>query len=180
MPNTVADIKIPDSKMARDLTQLIRDTESDLLVHHSARVYMFGALTGQRKGLTYNPELLYVGAMFHDIGLDSSVPRFAAPLRGRWRECSSRLPARLWHSGSLGRDCLGRDRAAYHTRHSGAQEAGGRARHLGRRDGCSWNRLSSSSRPEQRKPLSRLIRAAPTLRTEYHRHLLRGHEASAG
>jgi HD domain len=69
MPSTIAGIKIPDSKMVRDLTQLIRDTESDLLFHHSTRVYLFGALTGQRKGLTYDPELLYVGAMFHDIGL---------------------------------------------------------------------------------------------------------------
>src|ERR1700733_10980830 len=64
----VAGIKIPDSKMARDLTQLIRDTESDLLFHHSTRVYLFGALTGERKGLKFDPELLYVGAMFHEIG----------------------------------------------------------------------------------------------------------------
>ena len=69
MPSTIAGVKIPDSKIARDLTQLIRDTESDLLFHHSSRVYLFGALTGQRKGLKYDPELLYVGAMFHDIGL---------------------------------------------------------------------------------------------------------------
>ena len=69
MSNTVAGIRIPDSKMARDLTQLIRDTESDLLFHHSTRVYLFGALTGQRRGLKYDAELLYVGAMFHDIGL---------------------------------------------------------------------------------------------------------------
>jgi hypothetical protein len=65
----IAGIKIPDSKMARDLTQLIRDTESDLLFQHSTRVYLFGALTGERKGLKFDPELLYVGAMFHDIGL---------------------------------------------------------------------------------------------------------------
>jgi hypothetical protein len=69
MSSAIAGIKIPDSKMVHDLTQLIRDTESDLLFHHSTRVYLFGALTGQRKGLTYEPELLYVGAMFHDIGL---------------------------------------------------------------------------------------------------------------
>ena len=62
-------MNIPDSKMARELTQLIRDTESELLFHHSTRVYLFGALTGQRKGLKFDPELLYVGAMFHDIGL---------------------------------------------------------------------------------------------------------------
>jgi HD domain len=65
----VGGVNIPDSKMARDLTQFIRDTESELLFHHSTRVYLFGALTGQRKGLKFDPELLYVGAMFHDIGL---------------------------------------------------------------------------------------------------------------
>jgi HD domain len=69
MSRTIAGITIPDSKMARDLTQLIRETESDLLFHHSTRVYLFGALTGQRRGLSYDPELLYVGAMFHDLGL---------------------------------------------------------------------------------------------------------------
>jgi hypothetical protein len=69
MSSTIAGITIPDSQMARDLTRLIRDTEPDLLFHHSTRVYLFGALTGQRKGLIYDPELLYVGAMFHDIGL---------------------------------------------------------------------------------------------------------------
>src|SRR5271167_1948389 len=69
MDNSIAGVKIPDSKMARDLTQMIRDTESDLLFHHSTRVYYFGALTGERKGLKHDPELLYVGAMFHDIGL---------------------------------------------------------------------------------------------------------------
>jgi hypothetical protein len=67
--NDIAGIEIPDSKVARDLTELIRDTESDLLFRHSTRVYLFGALTGQRKGLKFDPELLYVGAMFHDIGL---------------------------------------------------------------------------------------------------------------
>jgi hypothetical protein len=65
----LGNVKIPDSKMARELAQLIRDTESDLLFNHSTRVYLFGALTGQRKGLKFDPELLYVGAMFHDIGL---------------------------------------------------------------------------------------------------------------
>jgi HD domain len=69
MSETIAGIKIPDSQMAKDLTELIRDKEPDLLYHHSRRVYLFGVLTGQRKSLAYDPELLYVGAMFHDIGL---------------------------------------------------------------------------------------------------------------
>ena len=67
--NTIAGITIPDSQMAREATDLVRDTETELLYHHSRRVFLFGALTGNKKGLTYNPELLYIGAMFHDMGL---------------------------------------------------------------------------------------------------------------
>jgi hypothetical protein len=62
---------IPDSKLAREVTQLIRDTESELLFSHSTRVYLWGALLGKRQGLAFDPELLYVAAMFHDIGLTS-------------------------------------------------------------------------------------------------------------
>jgi hypothetical protein len=65
----ISGIRIPDSKLAREATQLIRDTEGDLLFHHSARVYLWGALMGNRKGLSFDPELLYTAAMFHDIGL---------------------------------------------------------------------------------------------------------------
>jgi HD superfamily phosphodiesterase len=62
-------IAVPDSKLAREVTELVQDTESPLLFHHSSRVYYFGALAGKRRGLKFDPELLYVGAMFHDMGL---------------------------------------------------------------------------------------------------------------
>ncbi|MEZ2128004.1 MULTISPECIES: HD domain-containing protein [unclassified Sinorhizobium] len=68
----IAGIAIPDSQMAKAATELVRDTETDLLYHHSRRVFLFGALTGERKGLKYDPELLYVGSMFHDMGLMDS------------------------------------------------------------------------------------------------------------
>jgi HD superfamily phosphodiesterase len=60
---------IPDSVLARDATELIRSVESDLLYYHSLRVYSWGAMRGALRGLRYDPELLYIGAMFHDIGL---------------------------------------------------------------------------------------------------------------
>jgi HD superfamily phosphodiesterase len=60
---------IPDSAIARDATELIRSVESDLLYYHSLRVYSWGALRGAQRGMRYDAELLYVGAMFHDIGL---------------------------------------------------------------------------------------------------------------
>ena len=62
-------IKVPDSKLGRAITEFIRDTENDLLFNHSSRVFFFGAIAGQQRGLTYNPELLYAAAMFHDVGL---------------------------------------------------------------------------------------------------------------
>jgi hypothetical protein len=65
----VAGIRIPDSKLARDAAQFIRDAEGDFLFQHSVRVYYWAALAGKRKGLTFDPELLYVAAMFHDFGL---------------------------------------------------------------------------------------------------------------
>ena len=80
MTQTIAGIAIPDSPLARHATQLVRDTETDLLFHHSRRVFLFGALAGRRLGLRYDAELLYVGALFHDMGLmpaySSATERF--------------------------------------------------------------------------------------------------------
>jgi HD domain len=69
MALTIEGVSIPDSKLAREVTELVRDTESPLLFHHSSRVYYFGALAGKHRGLRFDPELLYTGAMFHDMGL---------------------------------------------------------------------------------------------------------------
>jgi HD superfamily phosphodiesterase len=66
---TIADIVVPDTALVRDITAFIRETEDDLLFNHSRRVFLFGALQGRRRGLEPDLELLYAGAMFHDIGL---------------------------------------------------------------------------------------------------------------
>jgi hypothetical protein len=71
----ISGIRIPDSKLANEITEFIRDTESTLLFNHSSRVYYFGALAGQRRGFKFDAELLYAGAMFHDIGL---VPAYSS------------------------------------------------------------------------------------------------------
>jgi hypothetical protein len=65
----ICGVGIPDSRLARDVTQFIRDTESPLLFRHSTRVYFWGALNGGVRDLRFDPELLYTAAMFHDIGL---------------------------------------------------------------------------------------------------------------
>jgi hypothetical protein len=73
--SAVVGATIPDSKLAREITELVRDTETALLFNHSSRVYYWGALTGKRRGLRFDPELLYAGAMFHDMGL---TPQYAS------------------------------------------------------------------------------------------------------
>jgi HD domain len=73
----ISGIAVPNSKLANEITEFIRDTESTLLFNHSSRVYYFGALAGKRQGLTFDAELLYAGAMFHDIGLVSAYSSVA-------------------------------------------------------------------------------------------------------
>jgi HD superfamily phosphodiesterase len=75
MTTRIAGIEIPDTALVADATELVREAASPLLFHHSRRVYLFGALRGREQGLRYDPELLYVGAMFHDLGLTTKYRR---------------------------------------------------------------------------------------------------------
>jgi hypothetical protein len=69
MTASIEGIQIPDSAMAREITDMVRDAGSELIFNHSSRVYFFAALAGKRRRLKFDPELLYAGTMFHDMGL---------------------------------------------------------------------------------------------------------------
>jgi HD domain len=69
MSEVIAGIRIPESKLAREATDLLREHGTPLLLAHSLRVYLFGAIRGRHRGLTFDHELLYFGAVFHDLGL---------------------------------------------------------------------------------------------------------------
>lgn len=75
MAENIAGVTIPDSKMANDATDLVRDVANDLIFDHSRRVFLFGSLRGLDQGLEYDPELVYIGAMFHDLGLTDTYRR---------------------------------------------------------------------------------------------------------
>jgi hypothetical protein len=66
---SIAGVVIPETALVGAITAHIRAAEDDLLFNHSRRVFLFGALQGRRRGLQPDLELLYAGAMFHDIGL---------------------------------------------------------------------------------------------------------------
>ncbi|MBB5937249.1 HD domain-containing protein [Streptomyces zagrosensis] len=65
-----AGIAVPDSALVKEATALVRAVTTDLIYHHSRRVFLFGSLRGRDRGVRFDPELLYIGAMFHDLGLN--------------------------------------------------------------------------------------------------------------
>jgi len=87
----ISGIRVPDSTLANEITECIRDTESTLLFNHSSRVYYFGVLAGQRRGLKFIPIspqrfLFALGLLFAALLLpgllmrSNDVPSHKAPL----------------------------------------------------------------------------------------------------
>lgn len=68
-PKSVAGIVIPDSKIAAEATELLLEHATEFIYNHSLRVFLFSSLKGKREGFKYDPELLYVSSVFHDLGL---------------------------------------------------------------------------------------------------------------
>jgi hypothetical protein len=91
---TTAGVTVPDTKLARDTTDFVRGCTTDLVYHHSRRVFLFGSLQGRNRGLSFDPELLYLGAMFHDLGLNEQFRR-----SGRRFEVDSADEARRFLQG---------------------------------------------------------------------------------
>jgi hypothetical protein len=65
----IAGVSVPDSILVADATELVRTTTPELIFNHSRRVFLFGSLQAARAGLQPDAELLYVAALFHDLGL---------------------------------------------------------------------------------------------------------------
>ncbi|MFI6354494.1 HD domain-containing protein [Streptomyces sp. NPDC050743] len=69
MPETIAGITVPDTALVHEATALVRQSADDTLFHHSRRVFLWGMLKTAVRGLEVDPELAYVGGLFHDLGL---------------------------------------------------------------------------------------------------------------
>ena len=77
VPNEVAGVRIVDSKIAKDATELAREVSSPFLFNHAMRTFFFGALTGKALQQKYDEELFYLACILHDLGL---TERFAGDL----------------------------------------------------------------------------------------------------
>ena len=66
---TALGMPVPDSALARQARELIADVAGPFLVNHSVRSYAWAVELARHDELQFDPEILYVSAMLHDIGL---------------------------------------------------------------------------------------------------------------
>jgi HD superfamily phosphodiesterase len=59
----------PDSALAREADECVRELSSPALYGHCARTWAFATLFAQRDRVAHDPELLYLACMLHDLGL---------------------------------------------------------------------------------------------------------------
>jgi HD superfamily phosphodiesterase len=69
MSEVIAGVSIPDTELVREATARVRKVADETLFNHSRRVFLWGSLKAAARGLQVDPELAYVGGLFHDLGL---------------------------------------------------------------------------------------------------------------
>ncbi|MET4538560.1 HD superfamily phosphodiesterase [Arthrobacter bambusae] len=69
MTEIIAGVELPETELVREATSLVLDAAEDAVFHHSRRVFLWGTLQTRAKGWDVDPELAYVGGLFHDLGL---------------------------------------------------------------------------------------------------------------
>ncbi|KAG8153767.1 HD domain-containing protein [Burkholderia catarinensis] len=69
MDNRIAGVRIPDGPVARAAVATVLAEMPEILYRHAMRVFLFASIIGLRRKLVFDSELLYVAALFHDMGL---------------------------------------------------------------------------------------------------------------
>ncbi|SHN09363.1 HD domain-containing protein [Actinacidiphila paucisporea] len=72
-PTPLDALPFPRSATAAAALEVATAYHSPALLNHSLRAYVWAAARGTAEGIAFDPELLYVAALFHDLGL---VPAF--------------------------------------------------------------------------------------------------------
>jgi hypothetical protein len=63
--------RFPDSQIARRAETYLRSTAEPSLVNHCLRSYLWGVALAEAERLDYDPEVFFVSAALHDLGLVS-------------------------------------------------------------------------------------------------------------
>jgi len=65
----IEDIKIPDTRLAKDATELVESLSPPFLFNHCIRTYCFGVAIARHLDLKPDLELFYLSSIMHDLGL---------------------------------------------------------------------------------------------------------------
>ena len=69
----LAGISVPDSPLISDALEFAQKLSEPFLFNHAVRSWLFAAKIGQRKAIDFDPEVVAVGTILHDIGLTTGV-----------------------------------------------------------------------------------------------------------
>jgi HD domain len=69
MGKRIAGVTVPDTKLAREATDIARSTELPEIFNHSLRTYLFAELIAKAKNISHDIEIVYIASILHDTGL---------------------------------------------------------------------------------------------------------------
>ena len=125
--SVISGVTIPDSKLAREATELVRQYENEMLFNHSVRVYVFGAMNGIRRKLKFDSELLYIASLFHDLGLVDHYHTETKRFEVDGADAAREFLTSTRHSSAKSRSGVGSDCVTYHARNPAIHATGNRS-----------------------------------------------------
>ena len=69
----VAGVSVPDSPLITEALEFAQKLSAPYLFNHAVRSWLFAVKIGHLKGINYDPEVVAVGTVLHDIGLTAGV-----------------------------------------------------------------------------------------------------------
>src|SRR5215467_9602309 len=72
-PRLIAGVSVPDSPLITESLEYAQKLSEPYLFNHAVRSWLFAVKIGQLKRVDYDPEVLAVGTILHDIGLTAGV-----------------------------------------------------------------------------------------------------------
>ena len=61
--------RVPDSVIANEATELVRQLSDEYLLNHCYRTYAFGCILAHQDGLKFDREVFYLASIMHDLGV---------------------------------------------------------------------------------------------------------------
>ena len=75
----LADLPVPETAATRAAEEVLRRYAGAALVNHAVRSALFAAAYGRLTGVAYDPELLHVAGLLHDLGLEAPFDSHRLP-----------------------------------------------------------------------------------------------------